>query len=59
MGYFQVRNDSRVVNYDRRGLIRLATGLPPPVANLINDLRSNFTTLELRRVPVLSRKLRL
>ena len=27
MGYFQVRYDSRVVNYDRRGFIRLATGL--------------------------------
>ena len=27
MEYFLVRNDSRVVNYDRRGFIRLATGL--------------------------------
>ena len=27
MGYFQVRYDSRVVNYDHRGFIRLATGL--------------------------------
>ena len=27
MGYFPVRYDSRVINYDRRGLIRLATGL--------------------------------
>ena len=26
MGYFQVRYDSRVVNYNRRGFIRLATG---------------------------------
>ena len=26
MGYFQVRYDSRVVNYDHRGFIRLATG---------------------------------
>ena len=25
MGYFQVRYDSRVVNYDCRGFIRLAT----------------------------------
>ena len=25
MGYFQVRYDSRVVNYDRRGFTRLAT----------------------------------
>ena len=27
MGYFQVRYDSRVVNYDHRGFIRLVTGL--------------------------------
>ena len=27
MGYFKVRYDSRVVNYDRRGFVRLATGL--------------------------------
>ena len=26
MGYFQVRYDSRVVNYNRIGFIRLATG---------------------------------
>ena len=26
MGYFQVRYDSRVINYDCRGFIRLATG---------------------------------
>ena len=26
MGNFPVRYDSRVVNYDRRGFIRLATG---------------------------------
>ena len=26
MGYFQVRYDSRVIIYDRRGFIRLATG---------------------------------
>ena len=25
MGYFQVRYDFRVINYDRRGFIRLAT----------------------------------
>ena len=29
MGYFQVRYDARVVNYDRRGFIRLATGPQP------------------------------
>ena len=28
MGYFQVRYNSRVVKYDHRGFIRLATGLP-------------------------------
>ena len=27
MGNFPVRYDSRVVNYDRRGFIRLATGV--------------------------------
>ena len=27
MGYFQVRYDSRVVNYDHRGFIRLTIGL--------------------------------
>ena len=27
MGYFPVRNDSRVVNYDHRGFIRLATAI--------------------------------
>ena len=27
MGYFQVRYDSRVVIYDRRGFIRLANGI--------------------------------
>ena len=27
MGYFQVRYDSRVVNYERRSFIRLTTGL--------------------------------
>ena len=26
MGYFPVRYDSRVINYDRTGFIRLATG---------------------------------
>ena len=29
MGYFPVRYDSRVVNYDRRGFIRLAAGKGP------------------------------
>ena len=26
MGYFQVRYESRVINYDRKGFITLATG---------------------------------
>ena len=35
MGYFQVRYDSRVVIYDRRGFIRLATGV-----NVINKIKN-------------------
>ena len=38
MGYFPVRYDSRVVNYERRGFIRLATGRyhgPDPVVHLL------------------------
>ena len=38
MGYFQVRYDSRVANYDCRGFIRLATGLEPTYSD---DPRSN------------------
>ena len=34
MGYFQVRYDSRVINYDRRGFIGLATGV-----DVINKFR--------------------
>ena len=37
MGYFQVRYNSRVVNYDRRGFIRLATG----VVSLAHKLNSH------------------
>ena len=37
MGYFQVRCDSRVVNYNRRGFIRLATGLSAQfISNFVN-----------------------
>ena len=36
MGYFQVRYDSRVVNYDHRGFIRLATEIGSS-----NPVRSN------------------
>ena len=51
MGYFQVRYDSRVVNYDRRGFIRLATEHKSPVFNprwteihikVKNSIRHNF-----------------
>ena len=34
MGYFQVRYDSRVIIYDRRGFIRLATGFISSSTNL-------------------------
>ena len=34
MGYFQVRYDSRVVNYNRRGFIRLATDPNNPLAKI-------------------------
>ena len=42
MGYFQVRYDSRVVNYDRRGFIRLATGSK-------NSIRNDFLCSETPR----------
>ena len=40
MGYFPVRYDSRVVNYDHRGFIRLATGAGP-----IKILKRKFYTI--------------
>ena len=40
MGYFQVRYDSRVVNYDRRGFIRFAA----------DYLKSTHNSLHLGRV---------
>ena len=39
MGYFPVRYHSRVVIYDRRGFIRLATG--PGMTHYIKLLRSS------------------
>ena len=39
MGYFQVRYDSRVVNYDHRGFIRLATGAAKNLHGLSSSLR--------------------
>ena len=46
MGYFQVRYDSRVVNFERKLFIRLAIGVVVigGVANLINSLRFKVTT---------------
>ena len=35
MGYFQVRYNSRVINYDRRGFIRLTTAVGEPNKSLI------------------------
>ena len=43
MGYFQVRYDSRVVNYDRRGFIGSATG-----ANVIIKLQHSEAMLFLK-----------
>ena len=34
MGYFQVRYDSRVINYERKLFIRLATGAYPMLFNV-------------------------
>ena len=45
MGYFPVRYDSRVVNYDRRGFIRLATGggmANIPTLSIVPLSRSNI-----------------
>ena len=36
MGYFQVRYDSRVVNYNRKGFIRLTTGVRIQFSKQIN-----------------------
>ena len=41
MGYFQVRYDSRVVIYDRRAFIRLATGV---------TIKLSFTIIEHLRI---------
>ena len=42
MGYFQVRYNSRVVNYDRRGFIRLATGHGYLSMVLIPSIESHY-----------------
>ena len=38
MEYFPVRYDSRVVNYHRRGFIRLATGLTKKIASTYGEV---------------------
>ena len=43
MGYFQVRYDSRVVIYNRRGFIRLATGLQFDFTTLIGTNNGIFS----------------
>ena len=44
MEYFLVRYDSRVVNYDRRGFIRLATGLKEfPMSYSVITSAATFT----------------
>ena len=49
MGYFQVRYDSRVVNYDRRGFIRLTTDFfaknvwePKQAKEILNEQESSL-----------------
>ena len=49
MGYFQVRYDSRVENYDRKGFISLATALTPTIKpKMVRSLhrsKSNVTKI--------------
>ena len=42
MGYFQVRYDSRVINYDHRSFIRLATGLHHAVWQLQQEVHPSI-----------------
>ena len=59
MGYFQVRYDSRVVNYDRRGFIRLATDVYFTKKN-IGELMTSKTGLclfELKQLAQLAERL--
>ena len=51
MGYFQVRYDSRVVNYDRRGFIRLVTVYRTPTEEGMITVRlvSSSTRLDLTK----------
>ena len=60
MGYFQVRYDSKVVIYDRRGFIRLATddsnrAQPLPILKDRNNVKRNIAQAQ-RSVHFLCRK---
>ena len=44
MGYFPVRYDSRVVNYERRGFIRLDTGRKHSIEGEITCPLLNFAS---------------
>ena len=48
MGYFQVRYDSRVVNYDRRGFIRLATDIGIKSVQIFQKVAQKVATAVLR-----------
>ena len=52
MGYFQVRYNSRVVIYDRRGFIRLATGLicVESFDELVGVVKAIFSTSQFREI---------
>ena len=50
MGYFQVRYDSRVVNYDRRGFIRLAT-VGTSICTMYTSCTCTYTQC-IRHVPI-------
>ena len=52
MGYFQVRYDSRVVIYDRRGFIRLANGLISVESfdELVGVVKAIFSTSQFREI---------
>ena len=52
MGYFQVRYDSRGVNYDRRGFIRLATVLD--VLNFFGGNLYFFKIMKLKKFVFMS-----
>ena len=52
MGYFQVRSDSRVVNYDRRGVIGLATevrGSNPVIGEVLLNIVNSFEKTKIKK----------